>query len=160
VPDAQGGECAELPAEPVPAQGPENAARHPGRAETRKDALMAFALFTETCEPKYPRATECLEKDRDELLTFHDFPTQHGQSIRTSNPIESTFAAIRHRTRRTKGCPIRDGMLHMMFKLAQCAEKSWRKPRGCAHLAGVIEDLDLTSTLYVMRRSRGPLPCG
>ena len=80
-----------------------------------------------------------LIKDRDELMTFFDFPAQHWQSIRTSNPIESAFATIRHRTKRTKGCLSRDGMLHMMFKLGQCAEKSWRKLRGFAHLADVIE---------------------
>lgn len=112
------------------------------QAETRKDAVQAFDLFIETYEPKYPKAAECLARDRDELLTFFDFPAQHWQSIRTSNPIESTFATIRHRTKRTKGCLTRDGMLHMMFKLAQCAEKSWRKLRGFAHLADVIEGVD------------------
>ncbi len=61
------------------------------------------------------------------------------QSIRTTNPIESAFATIRHRTKRTKGCLTRDGMLHMMFKLGQCAEQSWRKLRGFVHLAEVIE---------------------
>ena len=64
-----------------------------------------------------------------------ELPAQHWQSIRTSNPIESAFATIRHRTKRTKGCLSRDGMLHMMFKLGQCAEKNWRKLRGFAHLA-------------------------
>ena len=76
------------------------------------------------------------------MLTFHDFPARHGQSIRTSNPIESAFATIRHRTKRTKRCLGRDGMLHMMFKLGKCAEKSWRKLRGFAHLADVIEGVD------------------
>ncbi len=112
------------------------------QAETREDAHAAFDLFIETLEAKYPKATECLIKDRDGLLTFHDFPAQHWQSIRTSNPIESAFATIRHRTKRTKGCLSRDGMLHMMFKLGQCAEKSWRKLRGFAHLADVIEGVD------------------
>ena len=63
-------------------------------------------------------------------------------SIRTTNPIESTFATIRHRTKRAKGCLTRPGMLHMMFKLAQCAQTSWRKLRGFAHLADVIEGVD------------------
>lgn len=112
------------------------------QAETREDAHAAFDLFVETFEAKYPRATECLIKDREELLTFYDFPAQHWQSIRTSNPIESAFATIRHRTKRTKGCLSRDGMLHMMFKLSQCAEKSWRKLRGFAHLADVIQGVD------------------
>lgn len=83
------------------------------QAETREDAHHAFDLFIETFEAKYPKATECLTKDRDELLTFYDFPARHWQSIRTSNPIESAFATIRHRTKRTKGCLSRDGMLHI-----------------------------------------------
>lgn len=115
------------------------------QAETRADAVKGFGLFIETCEAKYPKAAECLEKDRDELLTFYDFPAQHWQSIRTSNPIESAFATIRHRTKRTKGCLSRDGMLHMMFKLASCAEKNWRRLRGFAHLADVIQGVDLVN---------------
>jgi transposase-like protein len=66
------------------------------------------------------------------------FPAQHWQSIRTTNPIESTFATIRHRTKRSKGCLTRDGMLQMMFKLGQCAEKQWRRLRGFDYLAKVI----------------------
>ena len=104
-----------------------------------------FDLFVGTYEAKYPRAVECLVKDRDELLTFYDFPAQHWQSIRASNPIESAFATIRHRTKRTKGCLSHDGMLHMMFKLGQCAEKSWRKLRGFAHLADVIQGVDFVN---------------
>lgn len=109
------------------------------QAETREDARAAFDLFIDTFEAKFPKATECLLRDRDELLALYDFPAQHWQSIRTSNPIESAFATIRHRTKRTKGCLSRDGMLHMMFKLGQCAEKSWHKLRGFAHLADVIQ---------------------
>lgn len=71
-------------------------------------------------------------------MAFFDFPAQHWQSIRTSNPIESAFATIRHRTKRSKGCLSRDGMLHMMFKLGQCAEQNWRKLRGFGYLAKVI----------------------
>jgi len=115
------------------------------QAETREDAHKAFNLFIEIYEAKYPKATECLVKDRDELLTFYNFPAQHWQSIRTSNPIESAFATIRHRTKRTKGCLSRDGMLHMMFKLSQCAENSWRKLRGFAYLADVIHGVDFVN---------------
>jgi len=115
------------------------------QAETREDAHAAFDLFIEAFEAKYPKAVECLIKDRDELLTFYDFPAKHWQSIRTSNPIESAFATIRHRTKRTKGCLSRDGMLHMMFKLGQCAEKSWRKLRGFVHLADVIQGVDFVN---------------
>ena len=95
-------------------------------------------MFLETYEPKYPKAAVCLEKDREELMAFYDFPAQHWQSIRTSNPIESTFGTIRHRTRRSRGCLSRDGMLHMMFKLGQCAEKKWRRLRSFDYLGKVI----------------------
>ena len=73
-------------------------------AETRADAQRAFDQFIDTYQDKYPKATECLEKDREELLVFYDFPAVHWLSLRTTNPIESTFATIRHRTRRSKGC--------------------------------------------------------
>ncbi len=108
------------------------------QAETREEAEEAFDLFIETYEAKYPKATLCLQKDREELMAFYDFPAMHWQSIRTSNPIESTFGTIRHRTKRSKGCLTRDGMLHMMFKLGQCAEKNWRRLRGFDYLAKVI----------------------
>ncbi len=108
------------------------------QAETKEHAEKAFDLFIETYDPKYPKATLCLHKDRDELMAFFDFPAQHWQSIRTSNPIESTFATIRHRTKRSKGCLTRNGMLHMMFKLGLCAEKNWRRLRGFNYLAKVI----------------------
>lgn len=108
------------------------------QAETRVDAEKAFDLFIRTYEPKYPKAGVCLHKDREELMAFYDFPAQHWQSIRTSNPIESTFGTIRHRTKRSKGCLSRDGMLHMMFKLGQCAEKKWRRLRGFDYFAKVV----------------------
>ena len=108
------------------------------QAETKDDAHQAFDLFIETYEDKYPKATLMLQKDRDELLAFYDFPAAHWQSLRTTNPIESTFGTIRHRTKRSKGCLTRDGMLHMMFKLSECAEKNWRRQRGYGCLAKVI----------------------
>jgi transposase-like protein len=109
------------------------------QAATREDAERAFDQFIVTYEAKYPKATACLLKDRDSLMTFYDFPAVHWQHLRTTNPIESTFATIRHRTTRTKGCVTRDSLLHMMFKLGQCAEKNWRKLRGFAYLAKVVE---------------------
>ena len=109
------------------------------QAETKADAEKAFDLFIESYEAKYPKAAICLQKDREEMLAFYDFPALHWQSIRTSNPIESTFGTIRHRTKRSKGCLSRDGMLQMMFKLGQCAEKPWRRLRGFGCLAKVIE---------------------
>jgi len=108
------------------------------QAETKQDAEKAFDQFVQTFEPKYPKAVLCLQKDREELMAFYDFPAQHWQSLRTTNPIESTFATIRHRTKRSKGCLTRDGMLHMMYKLGMCAQKNWRRQRGFDYLAKVI----------------------
>jgi len=119
------------------------------RANTREDAEKAFDLFLKTYEPKYPKAALCLEKDRDELMAFYDFPAQHWQSIRTSNPIESTFGTIRHRTKRSKGCLTRDGMLHMMFKLGQCAQKNWRRQRGFNYLAKVTSGVKFRDGIEV-----------
>jgi len=108
------------------------------QAETKKAAEKAFDLFIETYKAKYPKATVCLQKDATELLAFYDFPAMHWQSIRTSNPIESSFGTIRHRTKRSKGCLSRDGMLHMMYKLGQCAQENWRRLRGFNSLGKVI----------------------
>lgn len=108
------------------------------QAPTRAEAEKAFDTFIKTYEPKYPKVAQCLLKDHEELMTFYDFPAKHWQSLRTSNPIESTFATIRHRTKRSKRCLSRDGMLHMMFKLGMCAEEKWRKLRGFDYLAKVI----------------------
>lgn len=108
------------------------------QAETKENAEKAFDLFEKMFEAKYPKAVQCLQKDREELMAFYDFPAQHWQSIRTTNPIESTFATIRHRTKRSKGCLTRDGMLHMIFKLGMCAQKTWRRQRGFNYLAKVI----------------------
>lgn len=108
------------------------------QAETKVDAEKSFDKFVQIYEAKYPKATLCLHKDREELMAFYDFPADHWQSIRTSNPIESSFGTIRHRTKRSKGCLSREAMLHMMFKLGQCAEKKWRKLRGFKYLAKVV----------------------
>ena len=110
-------------------------------AATQATAEEAFEHFLKTYEAKYPKATACLEKDRAELLTFYAFPAQHWHSLRTTNPIESTFGTIRHRTKQTNGCLTRDGMLHMMFKVSQCAEKTWRRLRGFQWLAQVIDGI-------------------
>ena len=108
------------------------------KAETKVAAESAFDLFIQTYDAKYPRATNCLMKDREELMAFYDFPAMHWQSIRSTNVIESTFATIRHRTKRSKGCLSRSTMLQMMFKLSECAETSWRKLRGFNDLGKVI----------------------
>ena len=111
------------------------------QAATREEAEAAFNKFERMYEPKYPKAVHCLQKDRGELLAFYDFPAQHWQSLRTTNPIESTFGTIRHRTKRSKGCLSREGMLHMIFKLGECAEKNWRKQRGFNYLAKVVQGI-------------------
>ena len=107
-------------------------------APTRQSAHGAFDRFIETFAAKYPKAVECLQKDRDSLLAFYDFPAEHWVHLRTTNPIESAFATIRHRTDRAKGCVTRATMLAFMFKLATSAEQSFRKLKGFAHLAKVI----------------------
>jgi len=107
-------------------------------AATKADAEKAFDLFIETFAAKYPKAVECLAKDREVLLTFYDFPAEHWMHIRTTNPIESTFATVRLRTRKTKGCGSRTACLTMVFKLAQCAEKHWRALNGSTLLEELI----------------------
>ena len=87
-------------------------------------------------------------------MAFFDFPAKHWQSIRTSNPIESAFATIRHRTKRSKGCLSRDGMLHMIFKLGQCAEQNWRKLRGFDTLAKVITGVKLKDGIKATKPSQ------
>ena len=108
-------------------------------AETRADALKAFDKFLVTHQAKYPKATLCLEKDRDELLAFYDFPAEHWKHLRTTNPIESTFATVRLRHRRTKGSGTRAACLAMVFKLAEAAQKGWRKMNGALLLRDIID---------------------
>lgn len=108
-------------------------------AESRLDAEQAFDLFRSTYEAKYPKASECLAKDRDPLLTFYDFPAEHWTHIRTTNPIESTFATVRLRTAKTRGCVSRTGILAMVFKLTKSAEQGWRKLKGATLLGQVIK---------------------
>jgi putative transposase len=107
-------------------------------APTRKDAYEAFDIALTTYSAKYPRAMECLEKDKVEMLAFYDFPAPHWQHIRTSNPIESTFATVRLRTKKTRGCVARHTILAMVWKLGQSAQKKWRKLRGFKLLGDVI----------------------
>lgn len=107
-------------------------------APTRKDAYRAFDIAVATYSAKYPNAMECLTKDKDEMLAFYDFPAPHWQHIRTSNPIESTFATVRLRTAKTRGCVARNTILAMVYKLGQSAQKRWRRLRGFKLLAEVI----------------------
>ncbi len=107
-------------------------------APGRKAAQSAFDHFVTVYAPKYPKATECLEKDRTELLAFYDFPAEHWIHIRTTNPIESTFATVRLRTAKTRGCVSRSSILSMVFKLSKNAEQHWLKLRGSERIAQVI----------------------
>ncbi len=108
-------------------------------ADTRKHAGQAFDLFLETYVAKYPGACECLQKDRDELLAFYDFPAEHWKHLRTTNPIESTFATVRLRTKKTKGNGSRTACLTMVYKLMQSAEKKWRLLNGSSLLPEVFQ---------------------
>ena len=105
---------------------------------TKETALTAYRRFLSEFSAKYPKATECLRKDEDVLFTFYDFPAEHWRHIRTTNPIESAFATVRHRQRQTKGCGSRLATLTMVFKLAKEAEGHWRKLNGSELLAKVI----------------------
>ena len=107
-------------------------------AASRADAESAFDAFVEMFEPKYPKAAECLKKDRDVLLTFYDFPAEQWGHIRTTNPIESTFATVRLRHRRTKGSGSRKACLAMVFKLMEVASKRWRVLNGSTLIPDVI----------------------
>ena len=108
-------------------------------AESRATAEQAFDHFLTTYEAKYAKAAECLAKDRQALLTFYDFPAEHWAHIRTTNPIESTFATVRLRTAKTRGCVSRAGILAMVFKLTKSAEQKWRKLKGHDRLAQVVQ---------------------
>lgn len=123
-------------------------------ADTKAHAETAFERFIASYASKYPKATECLMKDRTELLAFYDFPAEHWIHIRSSNVIESTFATIRHRTDRTKGCLTRDGMLAMIYKLGQSAERGWRRLRGFEWLAKVVEGVKFSDGIEVKIETR------
>jgi transposase-like protein len=109
-----------------------------GMADTRAAAEQAFDLFLATYKAKYPKAAECLAKDRGVLLTFHDFPAEHWIHLRTTNPIESTFATVRLRHRRTKGNGSRLACLTMVFKLLQSSAQKWRLLIGSQLLPELI----------------------
>lgn len=97
---------------------------------TKKDALASYDAFMKLYSAKYPKACECLVKDKDILFTFYDFPAEHWSHIRTTNPIESTFATVRLRTKRTKGCGSREATLTMVFMLCMQAQNHWRRING------------------------------
>jgi len=107
-------------------------------AESRLEAEKALSLFLDKYQAKYPKAAERLTRDKDELLAFYDFPAEHWTHIRTTNPIESTFATVRHRTKRSKGCLSMKTMELMVFKVIKEAEKTWLRLRGKNQLPKLI----------------------
>ncbi|MBA7567284.1 IS256 family transposase ISPaac1 [subsurface metagenome] len=109
-------------------------------APTKKDALEAYDHFVGVFKDKYPKAVECLTKDKKDLFTFYDFPAAHWIHIRTTNPIESTFATVRLRTKKTKGCGSRTATLTMVFKLALEASKTWKRLKGYKLILEVLEN--------------------
>ena len=121
-------------------------------AETKADAGAAFDAFIETYAVKYGKAVECLAKDRETLLAFYDFPAEHWKHLRTTNPIESTFATVRHRTVRAKGCLSNKTALAMIFKLAQAAEKSWRRLDGHNQLPKLIQGVKFIDGIEAVRQ--------
>lgn len=110
-------------------------------AETKEMAEKAFDHFIQSYEAKYPKAAECLAKDREVLLTFYDFPAEHWLHLRTTNPIESTFATVRLRTAKTRGMLTRDTMLTMVFKLSMSAQKRWRRLNRPERLGELIQGI-------------------
>ncbi len=108
-------------------------------AETRADAAAAFDFFVRAYGAKYNKAVECLTKDRDRLLNLYDFPAKHWKHLRSTNPIESTFATIRLKTAKTKGCLSRKTALAMVFKLLLSTRRKWRGLTGSDYLAEVIQ---------------------
>jgi len=148
-------ERAQCDAEIDSGQGKGAPARHPlaGRAlrsnvprgwqaDTKADANVAFDFFVEAYGVKWDKAVAKLAKDRDTLLTFYDYPAEHWKHVRTSNPIESTFATVRHRTKRTKGCLSRTTGLAMAYRLMMSAQAKWRKLDGRNRLPEVISGVE------------------
>ena len=126
-------------------------------APTKDDAYKAFGITLKTYSDKYPKAMECLKKDKDEMLAFYDFPAAHWQHIRTSNPIESTFATVRLRTVKTRGCVARHTILSMVYKLGQSAQKRWRRLRGFKLLAEIIRGVQFKDGERIEQVEKGGL---
>ena len=121
-------------------------------AETRNHADSAFDAFIETYAVKYDKAAACLVKDRETMLAFYDFPAEHWKHLRTTNPIESTFATVRHRTVRSKGCLSNKTALAMVFKLAQAAQNSWRRLDGHNLLPKLIVGVKFIDGIEAVRQ--------
>ena len=127
-------------------------------AETKAGAEAAFDAFIENYQVKYEKAAERLNKDRDSPLTFYDFPAEHWKHLRTTNPIESTFATVRHRTIRSKGCLSNRTALAMVFKLVEAAQKSWRRLDGHNQLPKLVLGVKFTNWLEVVGKPTNHQP--
>lgn len=125
-------------------------------AETRGDAVTACDAFIAAYQLKYEKVAECLEKDRDALLAFHDFPAERWKHLHTSNPTESTFATVRHRTIRSKSCLSNTAALAMVFKLVEAAQKSWRRLDGHNQFPKVVLGAKFTDRREVVATDRQP----
>jgi putative transposase len=121
-------------------------------AETKKDAVTALDAFAQSYGTKYDKAVDCLAKDRDALLAFYNFPAEHWKHLRTTNPIESTFATVRHRTIRSKGCLSNKTALAMVFKLVEGAQKTWRRLDGHNQLPKLIQGVKFTDGIEAVRQ--------
>jgi len=122
-------------------------------AQTKAQAMTAFAAFIESYAVKYDKAAECLRKDHEALLAFYDFPAEHWKHLRTTNPIESTFATVRHRTIRSKGCLSNRTALAMVFKLADGTQKTWRRLDGHNQLPKIIQGVEFTDGIEIVDKS-------
>ena len=127
-------------------------------AETKADAETAFAAFVTSYEVKYEKAADCLARDRGTLLAFYDFPAEHWKHLRTTNPIESTFATVRHRTIRSKGCLSNRTALAMVFKLVEAAQRGWRRLDGHNQLPKIVLGVRFTDGLEVIAKPTYPQP--
>lgn len=123
------------------------------QSATRAEAETAFTRFVKQYELKYPKAADCLEKDRQALLSFYAFPAEHWASIRTTNPIESTFATVRHRTQKSKGCFSRQTILTSAFKLCQEAQKRWRPFYGHAKLPLLLKGIVFSDGIAIQQET-------
>jgi transposase-like protein len=123
------------------------------QSATRAEAETALTRFVKQYASKYPKAADCLEKDRQALLSFYAFPAEHWASIRTTNPIESTFATVRHRTQKSKGCFSRQTILTSAFKLCFEAQKRWRPFYGHAKLSALLEGITFRDGIAIQQET-------
>src|SRR5258705_2766762 len=126
--------------------------RRSGWPKPRPPPSWRSTPFIESYTPKYEKAADCLSKDRDTLLAFYDFPAEHWKHMRTANPIESTFATVRHRTIRSKGCLSNTTALAMVFKLLEAAQKSWRRLDGHNQLPKLVLGVTFNDGIEVIAK--------